>query len=614
MLQLFSAIPLLRRLLLYLPSQKALAASISLAIHIDSGPQQSNSLLSVSPYDFVKLLSGAVNSCSVYTGEQYHSAIVKLGFLSNVFVTTVLLDLYCKGCNFNSAQQLFDNMPQRNVVTWNTLIHGLSLSNNPNHAIEAFSHMLVEGISPTPFSVSTVLATFSHLRDLMAGVLLHCIGLKHGFFSNVVFGTALVDMYCKCSDLHGAKRVFDEMHERNVVTWTSLVTGYAQHQRPIDAMLLVREMRQLGVVMNKMTYNSLLSSFWRLYDLVYGKQVHCIVIKEGLDFDPYIAVSLVTMYSKCGSSVDFMNVCLNVSMWDQVSFNSIITGFSHLGDGWEVLAKFVEMRKACLDIDIFTFASVLRAIAIAFALREGRQTHALILKCSYDFNVSIQNGLVSMYAKCGEINDSMEIFFSMDNPDLISWNSLLSGCAQHGYGKEAVEIFEEMKRIGVKPDETTYLSVLSACSHVGLVKKGLEIFHLMQEGDSLIVAGMEHYACVVDLLGRAGYLNEAYIFVNRMPIKPGVSVYRALLSACQVHGNVEIAKYAANRLFELCPNDAGTHVLLSNVFAANECWYNSAGIRKVMYGKRVRKKPAWSWIEGHVSDQLEERKKKTRRE
>lgn len=599
MLRLFSTAPLLRRFLLFLPAQKAIAASSSLAIHVDSAPKQSNFLLPASPYDFVKLLSGAVDSCSIYTGEQYHSAIVKLGFFSNVFVTTALLDLYYKGGNFSRAQNLFDEMPRRNVVTWNTLIHGLSLSNHPNHAIEVFSQMLVEGISPTSFSVSTVLTTFSHLRDLIAGILLHCIVFKHGFFSNVVVGTSLVDMYCKCFDLPAAKRVFDEMHERNVVTWTSLVTGYAQHQRPTDAMLLVREMRQLGVMMNKMTYNSLLSSFWRFNDLVQGKQVHCIVIKEGIDFDPYIAVSLGTMYSKCGSSVDFMNVSLNVSDWDQVSFNSIITGFSHLGCNWEVLVKFVDMRKACLDIDIFTFASVLRAISIVSALREGRQTHALILKCSYDSNVTIQNGLVSMYAKCGEINDSKKIFFSMDTPDLISWNSLLSGCAQHGYGKEAVEIFEEMRGIGVKPDGTTYLSVISACSHVGLVKKGLEFFHLMQEGDSPIVAGMEHYACVVDLLGRAGYLNEAHIFVNSMPIKPGSSVYRALLGASKVHGNVEIAKYSAKCLFELSPNDSATHILLSNVFAADECWYNAAGIRNVMYGKSLRKKPAWSWIEDY---------------
>ncbi|XP_020580722.1 pentatricopeptide repeat-containing protein At1g11290, chloroplastic-like [Phalaenopsis equestris] len=604
MLRLFSSSTLLPRLLLLLPAQQASAASIPLVIHVDSAPQQPNSLLPASPYTFVKLLSGAVNSCSIYTGEQYHSAIIKLGFLSNVFVTTVLLDLYCKGGNFTIAQQLFDEMPHQNVVTWNTLIHGLSLSDRPNDAIEVFYEMMVEGISPTSFTFSTVLATFSHLRDLTAGILMHCIGLRHGFLSNVVVGTALVNMYCKCSDLTAAKKAFDEMPQPNVVTWTSLVTGYAHHQRPIDAMLLVVEMRQLGFLMNKMTYNSLLSSFWRFSDLDHGRQVHSIVIKEGLDCDPYITVSLVTMYSKCGSSVDFMNVCLSVSDWDQVSFNSIITGFSHLADGWEVLARFVEMRKAGLDTDIFTFMSILRAVSIVSAFREGRQAHALILKCSHDSNLSIQNGLVTMYAKCGDINDSKEIFFSMDSPDLISWNSLLSGCAEHGYGEEAIEMFEEMRRIGVKPDGTTYLSVLSACSHVGLVKKGMEFFHLMLEADSMIVAGMEHYACVVDLLGRAGFLNEAYVFVTRMQINPGVSVYRALLSACQVHGNVEMAKYAAKCLLELCPNDSGAHVLLSNVFAADESWHNAAGIREVMEGKSVRKRPAWSWIEeGNVAVQ-----------
>ncbi|XP_010937577.2 pentatricopeptide repeat-containing protein At1g11290, chloroplastic [Elaeis guineensis] len=556
--------------------------------------------LRAAPYDFVRILSAAAKSSSIATGQQTHTAVIKLGLASNLFITTALLDVYCKCRRISEAQRLFEEMPKRNVVTWNALIHGHSQSEIPILAIRAFVQMVSQGIFPSPSTVSSVLVACSRSGVLGYGMMLHCVGFKHGFCSNVVVGTALVDMYSKCCDMGVARRVFDEMDERNVITWTSLVTGYVLQRRPYDAMLLVREMRHLGVRLNKVTYNSLLSSFSRPEDLVHGKQVHCLVLREGLEADPYIAVTLVTMYSKCGSLEDFVKAYPTVSRQDQISCNSIIAAFSHLGDGKEAIEKFLKMRRECIDTDFFTFASVLRAIGMLSALEEGKQIHTLVWKTGHASNVCVQNGLVSMYAKCGAISDSKKVFSSMAEPDLVSWNSLIAGCAQHGYGRKAVELFEQMRQIGVRQDRTTFLSVLTACSHAGLVEKGLEFFYLMKDGDSPVVAGLEHYACVVDLLGRAGYLHEAETFVNNMPIKPSLSVYRALLSACRIHGNVEIAKRAAESLFELCPNDHSTHVLLSNVFAADGCWDKATGVRKTMLGKGLKKKPAWTWIEDRI--------------
>ncbi|XP_072996295.1 pentatricopeptide repeat-containing protein At1g11290, chloroplastic-like isoform X1 [Typha latifolia] len=553
-----------------------------------------------SPYAFVRVLSSAAKSSSLSTGEQLHSSVVKLGFSTNLFINTALLTLYCNCRRFRVAQQLFDEMPERNGVTWNTLIYGHSQSHAPILAVEFFVKMASLGISLSPSSVSSVLVACSKLEAMENGMMLHCVGFKCGFGSNVVVGTALVDMYSKCHDVGAARRLFDEMAERNVITWTTLVSAYALEYRPNDAMLFVREMRQHGVGLNEVTYNSLLSSFSKFEDLFHGRQVHSLVIREGLEDDPYIVVTLITMYSKCGSSEDFSKLCSSFRSHDQVSCNSIISGFSHLGDGKQVLQRFLQMRRENIHVDLFTFASVLRAIAILSALEEGKQIHALIFKTGHASNVCVQNGLVSMYAKCGAIYHCKQVFSSMDEPDLVSWNSLLSGCAQHGFGREAVALFEQMRINKVRPDGTTFLSVLTACSHVGLVEKGLEYFYSMKEGAE-IVAGVEHYACVVDLLGRAGYLMEAESFVNDMPIKPGVSVYRALLSACQIHGNVEIAKRAAEDLFQLCPDDPSTHVLLSNSFAADGSWDNAAGIRKIMRGKGLKKKPASSWVENRIA-------------
>lgn len=498
---------------------------------------------------------------------------------------------------------MFDEMPERNVVTWNSLLYGFSQSESADTAFEIFIRMLELGVSPTPFTFSSILVACSQLELREMGIQVHCLGLKFGFFSNVVVWTALIHMYLKCSCLDDSRRVFDEMQERNVVTWTSMVTGYAQHQQPDECMVLVRKMRRLGVRLNNVTYNSLLSSFCSSKDLGHGRQVHGQVIREGLESDVYVATTLITMYSKCGSMDDFSKMCPTVAA-DQISCNSIIGGFSHLGNDLEVLHYFAQMRRACIDSDCYTYASVLRAIGILSALEEGKQTHALVLKTGYASNLLAQNGLVSMYARCGMIHDSKQVFLSMSGPDLVSWNSLLTGCSQHGYGMEAVELFEEMRRIGIRPDHTTFLSVLTACSHVGWLDKGLEYFDLMRCGDLMAAPRAEHYACVVDLLGRAGYLEEAESFIESMPIKPEASVYRALLSACRVHGNMDIALRASKCLLELCPSDSATYVLLSNVFAAGSCWDDAAGVRKLMIERGVRKKPGCSWIEVTDKDPL----------
>ena len=404
-------------------------------------------------------------------------------------------------------------------------------------------------------------------------------------------------MYAKCLSIQALREVFHEMPDKNVVTWTSLVTGYAQYQQSDEAMILVRKMLRFDLKLSYVTYISLLSSFHYPSDLDHCKQVHSRVIREGLEAYMYITVTLLTAYSECGSSIDdFNRICSIVRIWDQVSWSAVIAGYSELGKGWDALICFSEMRQGGITGDFFTFTSILKAAGIIPALEVGKQIHSLVLKTGYVSNLFVQNGLISMYARCGKIVDAKEVFLSMNKHDLISWNSLLSGLANHGHGREAVAMFEQMRRTGVKPDLTTFLAVLSACSHVGLLDKGLEYFELMKSDDSLQPIKLEHYACVVDLYGRAGYLSEAEAFINGMPIKPGPSVFKALLSSCQTHGNTEIAARSARKLVELYPNDPGIYVLLANVLANGGYWDNAAGVRKLMCDRGVRKNCGSSWI------------------
>lgn len=548
------------------------------------------------PYILNSRISSCARLASLSLGEQFHSFIVKLGFASNIYVCSSLVYMYGKCGRIINAQQAFDEMPYRNAVTWNSLISGYLHSLLPHIAVNLFMEMLELRIKLTAFSFSSVIVGCSQLQATELGIQVHALSFKYGFCSSVVVATALIDMYSKCFKIDDSRWVFDQMIDRNVITWTSMVSSYAQNHQPKDAMNLAKEMLHVGIRLNYVTYNSLLSSFSSPDYLEHVKQVHCQIIREGFESNPYIVVSLLTVYSECNDNLDdFRTVCFNVTIWDQISFNAIISGFSDLESGEEALKFFSKMRQEGVTVDFFTFTSVLKAIGTISSLNEGKKSHGLVVKTGYISNVYVQNGLVSMYAKCGAINQSERVFASMSKHDLISWNSLISGYTHHGHAVEAIELFERMRKNGVRPNKTTFLSVLSACSHVGLLQKALEYFDMMKN-DLIEPPTSEHYAIIVDLFGRVGLLHEAEEFINSMPIEPGLSVFKALFSGCMIHGNSEMALRYAKRLIELCPSDPAVYILLSNVLADGGYWNEAAGVRKLMSDRKIRKKAGYSWI------------------
>ncbi|XP_024980912.1 pentatricopeptide repeat-containing protein At4g13650-like [Cynara cardunculus var. scolymus] len=550
-----------------------------------------------SSYVLNRLVSSCANSRSLLLGIQIHSFVFRMGFCSHVYINTALVDMYCKCGKISGAHKLFDEMPQRNVITWNSLLSGYLHTHHVDLLVDLFTGMLRLGIYPTHSTVATVLVGCSQLDALELGEQVHGLGTKSGFLSNVVVGTALLEMYWKCSDVDDSRKIFDNMPDKNAVSWTSMITGYAQNQQADKAMYMIREMLSMGHKAESVTYNYLLSSFCNPEDMVHCEQIHCRVIREGLESDLHLAVTLVTVYSQCGSNFeDFYKICSTVPIKNQISCNAIVAGFSNLGSGEKALSCFSEMRQAGIDIDFFTVASILKVTGVIAGLEEGSQVHALIIKSAYDSNIYIQNGLISMYARCGKIHEAKGMFSSMVEHDTISWNSLLSGYAQHGYGREAVEAFEQMTKTMVKPDLTTYLIMLSACSHVGWLDKGIKYFGLMRNDSSLEPPKLEHYGCIVDLYARAGYLFEAETFFNSMPIEAGPSIYKALLSACRVHGNKEIALRISRKFVDRFPDDPATYVQLSNILATNGYWDDSAGAHDLMIGRGIKKKAGCSWI------------------
>ncbi|KAI3750101.1 hypothetical protein L2E82_20726 [Cichorium intybus] len=545
-------------------------------------------------YALNKLISSCATSRSLYTGIQIHSFVFKLGFCSHVYISTALVDMYGKCGVISDAHKLFDETPHRNVITWNSLISGYLHTHYVDFSLDLFVAMLRLGIYPTHFTISTVLVGCSQLETLELGEQLHGLSTKFGFLYNIVVCTSLLEMYWKCSKLDDSRRIFEDMPCKNLVSWTSMITGYTQNQQTKMAMYIFKKMLDSVHKADSIAYNTLLSSFSNPEDMIHCEQIHCSIIKQGLDSDVYLSVTLVTVYSKCSNSLqDFQKICATLPLRNKITCNAIISGFANMGNGEKALGFFSEMRQAGIDTDFFTISTVLKVIGVMSVFKEGKQLHGLIVKQAFNSNIYIQNALISMYAKCGNIHEAKRMFTSMMVHDTVSWNSLLSGYAQHGYGSEAVELFEQMRKTKVKPDLTTFLIVISACGHVGLVNKGLEYFELMRNYGSPKV---EHYACIVDLYGRAGFLDEAEMFVDNMGMEAGPAVYKALLSACRVYGNKEMGMRLSRKIVGLFPDDSGVYVQVSSILASGGFWDDSFKAHSVMCSKGIKKKVGCSWI------------------
>jgi pentatricopeptide repeat protein len=348
--------------------------------------------------------------------------------------------------------------------------------------------------------------------------------------------------------------------------------------------------------MDHFVFATALNASASLAALEQGSQLHTHVVKVGFESDLFIKNALLDMYVKCGNLKDAQKVFDNMLDKEVISWNAMIAGYGQTGQGEKAMKLFFQMQIGGMDKDHFTYTSVLSASASLVAVEQGKLVHAHIIKTGYESNVSVGNTLVDMYAKCGSINAAHKVFENMPEKDVVSFNAIIAGYAHHGHGNEALRFFEQMQLVGMQPNDITFICILSACSHVGLVNEGCNYFNSMCR-DHNIKPRMEHYACMVDLLSRAGCLYEVEEFIHEMPFKPGAVIWRTLLGACRVHGNIELGKLAAEYALELEPQDSATYVLLSNMFAAAGMWDEAENVRKLMRARKVKKEPGQSWIE-----------------
>ncbi|WOL16546.1 pentatricopeptide repeat-containing protein [Canna indica] len=565
--------------------------------------------------------------------RRIHGRMLRLGLLGHPYSASRLL-VACSlspSADLPYARQLFDHLPAPNLFTWNTLIRAHASGPDPRLALFLFSRLLRHSPhSPDKFTFPFTIKAAAELSALRDGTALHGMIAKSPLFrSDIFILNSLIHFYAACRELDLSLRVFEMISERDVVSWNSVITALAQGGRWDEALQLFEEMENENVRPNDVTMVSVASICGKKGDLELAKQIHSYIEQNGIRQSLILDNALLDMYVKCGSleeaellfdsmtskdSISWTTMlvgyaklgCLDAArrLFDQMpkrdiaSWNALISCYEQSGHPKEALDLFHELQHADAKPDQVTLVAVLSACSQLGALEVGCWIHAYIKKNNVELNCHITTSLIDMYSKCGDLDKALNVFSSVNKRDVFVWSAMIAGLAMHGRGREALNLFGKMQEAKVKPNMVTFTNVFCACSHAGLVDEGRLYFSQMLPVYG-IAPSAEHYSCMVDILGRAGLLEEATEYIESMPMPPGASAWGALLGACAIHKNVELGELACERLLELEPRNHGAYVILSNLYARSGKWDAVASLRKLMKDASLKKEAGCSLIEVH---------------
>ncbi|KAK9288226.1 hypothetical protein L1049_016675 [Liquidambar formosana] len=470
-----------------------------------------------------------LESCSAMAElKQYHSQIIRLGLSADndAMGRVIKFCALSTSGDLGYALQVFERIPHPDAFIYNTIIRGYLQCQLTQNCILFYSKMLQESVAPNKFTFPSVIRACCISNAMEEGKQVHAHVIKFGFGTDGFSQNNLIHMYVNLRSLEEARRVFDKMPRRDVVSWTTLITGY---------------------------------SHWGFVD-------------------------------------DAFEVFELMPERNSVSWNAMIAAYVQSDRFHEAFALFDRMRWEKVALDKFVAASMLSACTGLGALEQGEWIHTYIQKSGIELDPKLATTIIDMYCKCGCLEKAFEFFNSLPQKGISTWNCMIGGLAMHGKGEAAIELFREMGREMVAPDNITFLNILSACAHSGLVEEGRHFFHYMTEVHG-IEPRTEHFGCMVDLLGRAGLLEEARKLISEMPMNPDAGVLGALVGACRIHKNTELGEQIGKKVIELEPQNSGRYVLLANLYANAGRWEDVANVRKLMNDRGVKKAPGFSMIE-----------------
>ncbi|CAN6463435.1 unnamed protein product [Victoria cruziana] len=499
---------------------------------------------------------------------------------------------------FAAHQALFLESPERNSSSWAAVVTSLYREKRFEEVVTLFRLIHGGGVGcwdDRPVILS-VLNSCTKLAAASEGRQIHSLVIKTNSASDVVGRNVLISLYAKCCNLEDAMKVFGEMSERDLASWSSVLSGLSQNGQTREAMEFSVHMHRQGVGFNDYGLSVVLKACVGLGSIRGGMSIHCLVIKTGFVDHVFVSSSLIDMYGKCGDIEYARRAFDETKEPNVVSWTSVIANYVQNDSGEEGLGLFREQMRVGVSPDPFSFSCILSACANLPALDQGKQIHAQVIKFGYAMQIFAGNSLIDMYSKCGCLADAKQVHVEMPIRNIVSWTGMISGYAHNGFGAEALHMFELMKEAEINPNPVTFVCVLHACSHSGLVEEGTKHFNSMQK-EFGIEPSEEHYTCMIDLLGRAGRVKDAEEFMKKMPFEPGSSSWGALLNACRLNGDVELGMRCAEQLFRLEPHVAANHVMLANMYAANRRWQDVARVRLLLKDKGIKKDSGYSWID-----------------
>nr|DAD19731.1 TPA_asm: hypothetical protein HUJ06_021194 [Nelumbo nucifera] len=596
-------------------------------------------------------LSLLVDSCrSIRSIKSVHARLLIDGSLySSELLLNKVLRAYSRLGDIEYACKLFDGIPRPNAFLWTALIHGHVENRQYNEALGVFRRMLSKSVPPLNFTIASVLKALSRRTRLKDGAVIHGFVLKSGLDSDLTVQNSVLDFFSRCGEVDIARRLFDGMVHRDIVSWNSMINGHVNNCRINAAQKLFDRMPERNViswttmicgyvklgnmaeaqaVFDRMpvrdlaSWNLMLSGYVDVGDIMTAYRV----FEQMPNWDTGSWNLMISGFCKAGeleSARDFFNRMpkRNITSWammidgyakmgdidsarclfDQmpernlVSWSTMIAGYVKNGHPRQALELFEQFKEQGIKLDEAFILAIVSACSQLGTLDTAESMVSEYVP-SYLSDLRLVTSLIDMYAKCGSIEKALQVFNKAFGKDLLCYSTMITAFANHGMGQDAINLFDEMVRANIEPDGVTFLGLLSACNHGGLVKEGRMYFKQMTENFN-IQPSERHYACMVDLLGRAGCLDDAYNLITSMPMEPHSVVWGSFLAACRVHNNVELAEVAASQLFKIEPENSGNYVLLSNIYAAAGRWDDVAKVRAMIRERRVRKNRASSWIE-----------------
>lgn len=556
------------------------------------------------------VLSISSSEAMLNYGTQLHDLAMKCGVEHDTSVANTLLALYSKCRCLNEVSKLFNSMPHDDLVAWNGMISGYVQNGLHQEALDLFYRMQLSGVKPDSVTLCSFLPSFSDSASVNQGKEIHGYIVRNDVNMDAFLKSALIDIYLKSRNVALAEKVLESNREFDVVICSAMISGYVLNGLNHNALDMFQRLIRNKLKPNAITLASILPACSSLSAFRLGKEMHGYILKNTYEQRCYVSSALMDMYAKCGRLDLGHRIFVNIQEKDVVAWNTMISNLTQNGQPDEVLTLFREMGEAGISYDYVTISSALSVFANLPSLRYGKECHGFAIKLDLSSDLFVESALIDMYGKCGNLGLALRVFDTMKMKSEVSWNSIISAYGTYGLVDDAVKLYKQMEKDGFKADHITFLALLSACSHAGRIGDGIQIFNHMKE-ECNIAARMEHYACMVDMYGRAGRLDEALHLIMDMPFKADAGIWGTVLGACRVHGNIDIAEIASKHLFEVDPMNSGYYVIMSNINALAGKWDKVSRIRNLMRERSVQKIPGCSWINvGNVEHMFVSRDKR----